>query len=88
MVDGVVVVVAGVVVVVAGVLVVVVVVVVVAVLLLALAVELLFAGASEPPHAVRSSAQASESDRETKNLFNIGRFSLKVRGMGKRGNDT
>lgn len=67
---------------VAGVLVVVVVagvlgVVVVEVLLLALAVEELFAGASDPPQAANISAHERASARETKNLFNIGRFSLK-----------
>jgi hypothetical protein len=73
-------VVGGAVVVVVGVLVVVVVVVVVAVLLLALAVEELFAGASDPPQAANSSAHVRERARETKNLFNIGRFSLRITG--------
>jgi hypothetical protein len=82
---GTVAVVGGAVVVVVGVLVVVV--VVVAVLLVLVVLEELVV--SDPPQAANKSAQARESDRETKNLFDIGKFSLKNYGeMGKRGNHT
>jgi hypothetical protein len=88
----VVVVVAGVLVVVAGVLVVVVV-VVVEVLLAEVAFEELVVVVSELPQAANSSAQETASDRETKILFSIREFSLRIQNklngeMEKRGHNT
>jgi hypothetical protein len=81
----VVVVVAGVVVVVAGV------VVVVAVWLLTVVFVELVVGVSDPPQAASTSAQETESNRETKTLLLIGNFSLRIQtgqdaGSTERGN--